>query len=243
MAIRYQLLPYMYTLFYHAHTKGETVMRALAWEFPRNPSLANADRQFMLGPSILVIPVLEQGATSVNGVFPGLIEGEEVWYDWYNNTAVPVPAQANTTINAPLGHIPVYARGGSVFPLQQSALTTRDARNSPWDILVALDKDGSATGNLYLDDGVSVTPNATLHAEFKVENRKLETLIEHGGWVEENNLRNVTIWGVEKANTPIKFNGKAVPPKNVHFDGDKNTLVVSGFDVSAWAGKRWSLEW
>jgi hypothetical protein len=34
-------------------------------------------------------------------------EGEEVWYDWYNNTAVPVPAQANTTINAPLGHIPV----------------------------------------------------------------------------------------------------------------------------------------
>ncbi|KAJ5053505.1 hypothetical protein NUH16_010577 [Penicillium rubens] len=243
MAIRYQLLPYMYTLFYHAHKKGETVMRALAWEFPRNPSLANADRQFMLGPSILVIPVLEQGATSVNGVFPGLIEGEEVWYDWYNNTAVPVPAQANTTINAPLGHIPVYARGGSVFPLQQSALTTRDARNSPWDILVALDKDGSATGNLYLDDGVSVTPNATLHAEFKVENRKLETLIEHGGWVEENNLRNVTIWGVEKANTPIKFNGKAVPPKNVHFDGDKNTLVVSGFDVSAWAGKRWSLEW
>jgi alpha-glucosidase len=33
MSIRYQLLPYIYTLFYHAHIHAETVMRALAWEF------------------------------------------------------------------------------------------------------------------------------------------------------------------------------------------------------------------
>ena len=32
MAVRYSLLGYMYTLFYHAHSQGETVMRALAWE-------------------------------------------------------------------------------------------------------------------------------------------------------------------------------------------------------------------
>lgn len=32
MAVRYSLLTYMYTLFYYAHTEGQTVMRALAWE-------------------------------------------------------------------------------------------------------------------------------------------------------------------------------------------------------------------
>lgn len=32
MAIRYSLLPYMYTLFYYASTTGSTVMRALFWE-------------------------------------------------------------------------------------------------------------------------------------------------------------------------------------------------------------------
>lgn len=37
MQIRYALLPYMYTLFYEAHTTGSTVMRALAWEFPNEP--------------------------------------------------------------------------------------------------------------------------------------------------------------------------------------------------------------
>lgn len=34
MSVRYSLLTYMYTLFYHAHTSGETVVRALAWYVP-----------------------------------------------------------------------------------------------------------------------------------------------------------------------------------------------------------------
>ncbi|KAL2812415.1 glycosyl hydrolases family 31-domain-containing protein [Aspergillus granulosus] len=243
MTIRYQLLPYLYTLFYHAHTAGHTVMRALPWEFPNYPTLASADRQFLLGPSILVIPVLEPGATSVNGVLPGLIEGHEKWYDWYNQTAVPVPSQANTTIDAPLGHIPVFVRGGSVLSLQQPALTTRDARQSPWDILVALDKDGKASGDLYLDDGESVQPDATLTAEFTVERRKLKVVISQGGWVDGNSLRNITILGVESVGRAVKFNGRPVHRRNVHLDKAKQTLVVSGINVTAWSGDRWTLEW
>lgn len=54
MAIRYSLLPYMYTLFYQAHTTGSTVMRALSWEFTTDPTLAAVDNQFLLGPSLMV---------------------------------------------------------------------------------------------------------------------------------------------------------------------------------------------
>jgi alpha-glucosidase len=103
MEVRFQLLPYIYTLFYYAHTKGDTVMRALAWNFPNDPSLTAADRQFFLGDSILVTPVLEQGATSVDGVFPGIMDGAEVYYDWYTQSPVAKPVTANSTIQAPLG--------------------------------------------------------------------------------------------------------------------------------------------
>ena len=48
-------------------------MRALSWEFPSEPRLAAADRQFMLGPSLLITSVLEQGADTVKGVFPGIV--------------------------------------------------------------------------------------------------------------------------------------------------------------------------
>ena len=48
-------------------------------------------------------PVLDQGATSVNGVFPGIMDGSEVYYDWYTQSRVAKPCTANSTIDAPLG--------------------------------------------------------------------------------------------------------------------------------------------
>lgn len=39
IAVRYSLLNYIYTLFYYAHTEGDTVLRALAWEFPNDETL------------------------------------------------------------------------------------------------------------------------------------------------------------------------------------------------------------
>lgn len=162
MAIRYALLPYIYTTFAEAHATGSTVMRALAWEFPAEPWLADADRQFLLGGAVLVTPVLVQGATTVDGVFPGVGDGATVWYDWYSRAAVAGVARGqNVTIDAPLGHIPVYIRGGRVVPTQEPGLTTGASRRNPWGLLVALDLTGGAGGMLYLDDGESVTPNAT----------------------------------------------------------------------------------
>lgn len=101
MSIRYSLLPYMYTLFYQAHTQAETVMRALAWEFPNDASLAAVETQFMLGPDLLITPVLEPLVTSVKGVFPGIADGT-IWYDWYTLQPVAVAAQQNLTLDAPL---------------------------------------------------------------------------------------------------------------------------------------------
>lgn len=161
MRIRYALLPYMYTTLHLSHTTGSTTMRALAWEFPDEPWLAAADRQFLLGDAILVTPCLVQGATSVDGVFPG-IGTDVVWYDWYNQTVVSgVSAGQNVTIDAPLGHIPVYVRGGRVVPMQEPGQTTAEVRASPWSLLVALNTKGEASGGLYLDDGESLVPEAT----------------------------------------------------------------------------------
>lgn len=160
MNIRYSLLTYMYTLFYYAHTQGDTVMRALQWEFPNDASLRSVDNQFMLGPSLLVTPVLEPNVESVKGVFPGIAEGTK-WYDWY--TLQPVEAQSgeNVTLDAPLTHINVHVKGGSILPLQAPGNTTTTTRGNPYSLLVAPDVDGYASGSLYLDDGYSLEPNAT----------------------------------------------------------------------------------
>ena len=100
----------------------------------------------------------------MNGVFPGSGKGE-IYYDWYNQSAISSFPGENKTIDAPLGHIPVYVRGGYVIPTQEMAMTTRDARNTNWGVLVALGLQGTASGSLYLDDGESLIPNATLYVE------------------------------------------------------------------------------
>ncbi|KAI0384220.1 glycoside hydrolase family 31 protein [Hypomontagnella monticulosa] len=241
MKIRYALLPYLYTTFYLSHSTGSTTMRALAWEFPDEPWLANADRQFLLGDAIMVTPCLVQGASTVDGVFPGVGSGT-LWYDWYNQTAVTgVTAGQNVTIDAPLGHIPVYVRGGKVVPLQEPGLTTAAVRASPWSVLVALDKDGCANGGLYLDDGESLAPNATIWIDFNVHNSSLKATPK-GGFVDTNALANVTIMGVQGAVSEVTLNGKAVP-SNIWSSQESDTVLkITGLD-SLTKGGAWEDEW
>ncbi|KAF2839462.1 glycoside hydrolase family 31 protein [Patellaria atrata CBS 101060] len=240
MSIRYSLLPYMYTLFHLASTTGSTVMRALSWEFPNDPSLAGADRQFLLGPSLLITPVLNPGDTTVNGVFPGSGKGE-VWYDWYSQTAVQAAAGENKTIDAPLGHIPVFVRGGAVLPMQAPGYTTRQCRQNPWNLIVALSLQETASGQIYIDDGESLTANSTLWVELATEGGALYATAR-GEWVEEPPLANVTVLGVDEFSGNVTFNGNAVNGDSVSWNETSGVLAVTGLEVMTGEGA-WSADW
>jgi alpha-glucosidase len=242
MAIRYSLLPYIYTLFHSAHTEGSTVMRALAWEFPNDPQLATVDTQFLLGPSILVTPVLEPQVATVNGIFPGIASGE-VWYDWYTQTKVVAQAGVNTSIPAPLGHIPVFVRGGSVLPTQEPGYTTTESRNNPWGLIVALSATGTAEGSLYVDDGESIEPEQMLSVTFQVKDGALEAAVD-GGYQDKNAMGSVTIMGVGSVGD-VTLNGEPVGEGNAKFDAETKILKVTLNDVTsggAWQGA-WTLSW
>jgi alpha-glucosidase len=261
--IRYLLLPYIYTLFYQAHTTGSTVMRHVAWEFPNYPTLANVDTQFMLGPSLMIVPVLAQGATTVGGIFPGMNAGE-VWYDWYNQSVIAAQTSPNITIDAPLGHIPVYIRGGSILPTQQAGLTTAASRKNPWGLLVALSMDNSAMGSLYVDDGESLNPNATLSVEvsfpFYIDFvlRSLETntaqfqattstltATPSGTYNETIALANVTIMGVTAKPSSVSFAGSNLA-NGWSYNSTSKVLAVTQLDgytkSGAWSAP-WTLKW
>lgn len=244
MKIRYSILPYFYTLFHQAHTTGSTVMRALAWEFPNDPSLAAVDTQFLVGPSVMVVPVLEPQADTVKGVFPGVGNGE-VWYDWYTQTAVDAKPGINTTISAPLSHIPVFVRGGSILPMQEPALTTRDARRTPWSLLAALSSNGTAAGQLYLDDGESLRPDDTLEVIFKATHSSVRATAR-GTWKEDNPLANVTLLGVAEKPTTVTVNDQPVPDSSVRYNATSQVLSVGGLQDytanGAW-DQDWELKW
>ena len=66
LSLRYELLPYYYTLFYKASrpvtaTPSATVTRPLFFEFPDDLRTHYIDSQFMVGNALLISPIMEEG--------------------------------------------------------------------------------------------------------------------------------------------------------------------------------------
>lgn len=71
LALRYQLLPHMYTAFQKSHAQGTPVARPLFYHWPEDEEAHRADGQFLLGNNILVTPVLtEVGVLSAFAAHP-----------------------------------------------------------------------------------------------------------------------------------------------------------------------------
>ncbi|TKA83915.1 hypothetical protein B0A55_00179 [Friedmanniomyces simplex] len=220
---------------------GDTVMRALAWEFPNDPSLAGTFSQFMLGPSLLVTPVLIPNVDTVNGTFPGIGEGTN-WYDWYTLQPVVAQAHENVTLSAPLEHINVHVRGGAILPLQAPAYTTAETRANPYSLVVALDQSGQASGSLYLDDGESLVQNATKLVQFSYTDNCLSTTI-NGTYHAAPPLANVTIAGATSLPKSLSLTiaGQPCEVSDVVLDYSAGVLYVRGIEQftpsGAWEGE------
>ncbi|CAI9633455.1 unnamed protein product [Alternaria burnsii] len=234
MDVRFRLLPYQYTLFHAAHKRGETVLRALSWNFPEDESLKSVDNQFMLGPSILITPVLAPLLRVSQGVFPGAPHTR--WYDWYTLKEVHAQPGQNVTLDAPLEHIPVHMRGGSIIASQKPGNTTKTTRMNPWSILVALDGKREAEGELYLDDGVSQQPTDIKEIKFSFANATLSTSIT-GSYQDTNALANITIAGwfqdnslAECSTIKIMSGGRNVDSGNVKIASDNGAMHVTGLE-------------
>jgi alpha 1,3-glucosidase len=153
---RYRLLPYLYSLFLHANATGAPVMRPLWWEFPGVAGLEEEEALFMLGPAVLVAPVLAAGEEAVRAVLPG---GGR-WYDGADGAAVAGAAAlagAAFNVSAPLdAGARHWLRGGAALALRERARrSSAAAARDPLTLVLALDAAGAAAGDLYLDDGAS----------------------------------------------------------------------------------------
>uniref|UniRef100_A0A0D9WT76 alpha-glucosidase n=1 Tax=Leersia perrieri TaxID=77586 RepID=A0A0D9WT76_9ORYZ len=151
LGLRYRLLPYFYTLMHEAHATGAPIARPLFFSYAGDAETHGIDTQFLIGRGVLVSPVLEPGATTVTGYFPA---GR--WFSLYDfSLAVAGNSGRRVTLAAPADTVNVHVAGGNIVPMQQPELTSTRARLSVFHLAVALAGDGTADGELFLDDGES----------------------------------------------------------------------------------------
>ncbi|GMA29287.1 alpha-xylosidase [Arenivirga flava] len=107
--LKHQLMPYLHAAGLEAHRTGTPIMRPMQLAFPGDPAVAYLDRQYLLGPDLLVAPVM-----SADGeVELYLPDGR--WTDWWTGEVVEGGRWRRETHG--FDTVPLYVREGAVLPL------------------------------------------------------------------------------------------------------------------------------
>jgi alpha-glucosidase/alpha-D-xyloside xylohydrolase len=107
--LRYQLLPYNYTLTWEARETGMPMMRSMWLHYPKDRKASAIRDQYLWGRDMLIAPVHQKGATSREVYLP-----EGTWYDWWTGKAVE--GGKTVTRQVDLSCMPIYGRDHSVRP-------------------------------------------------------------------------------------------------------------------------------
>ncbi|NXH48843.1 LYAG glucosidase, partial [Dicaeum eximium] len=232
---RYSLLPFLYTLFHRAHLQGDTVARPLFFEFPWDVATWELDRQFLWGRSLLVTPVLEPGVHSVTGYVP-----QGTWFDFYTGSSVNSSGEM-LKMSAPLEHLNLHIREGSVLPTQKPGTTTEVTRGNPLHLIVALSSHATAWGDLFWDDGESLDTFEKGNYSYVVfnvtQNIFTSTVLHASTEATKVTVGTLSIFGVQKPPSKVLLNGQEKPFSYL----DNQVLNVS--DLGMRLSQGFSLQW
>jgi alpha-glucosidase len=109
---RYALLPYIYDAFYFHQSTGLPLIRPLAMDYPLDKDLLDDGSEFLYGDSLLVAPVTSSGVNSRSVSFPSSCR----YYDFFHMEN-SYSGGSVVAIKMPLGDCGVYAKAGSIIPL------------------------------------------------------------------------------------------------------------------------------
>jgi len=224
--LRYNLLPYNYTLAFENNQTGKPLMRPVFFEEPENQEqLINAST-YLWGNDFLVTPIVNPGVKEKEVYFPK----DNVWFDFY--TDEKVKGGQTKSIATKKNSIPTYIRAGAFIPMGKLVQSTDYYSANNLDIHYYHDVSiEESKRQLYNDDGL--TPNAFEKGEyellkFKAEIQKkwleIDFEAETGEKFKENTKQiNLIVHSINNQPKKIKINGKRVAIK---WDSSKNIVII-----------------
>lgn len=161
--LRYQLLPYNYTLAFENNQKGTPLMRPLFFEEPENTNLSSVAETYFWGNDFLVSPITKAGITEQEIYFPK----SSNWFDFY--TSKKHTAGSTEKVAVVEDYIPIFVRGGAFIPMIETIQSTQDYSTENLQLHYFYDRSvAQSSGNLYDDNGV--TPRAFEKGHYEILN-------------------------------------------------------------------------
>lgn len=144
--LRYQLIPYFYSLMYQAHIAGTSILQPLCSKFQNDTACYDEAENFMVGEALFVANVLEKGAESRRIYFP---KGA-YFYDFVTRKCY----EGGQVIEIPvsLESIPMFLPSGAILPMTKKVCHNMfEEKITDLHLICVPDKEN--TFELYEDDG------------------------------------------------------------------------------------------
>ncbi|KAJ9098154.1 hypothetical protein QFC21_004483 [Naganishia friedmannii] len=223
--LRYTMLPIWYTAFHEASLTGTPTMRPQYVVFPKDEKGFAVDDQYYVGGSGLLVKPVTAPAVESSEVY---LSDNQPYYNYFNHHMYPASTKRrHVTVPAPLESFPLLVQGGNVLPVRTrarraSTLMWRD----PFTLVIALGREGTAEGELYLDDGesfgyqkgeyvwrgfkaVSTTGETTVTSFSKSQENSIDVStvsVNDNAWankVSDVRVEKVVVLGMQKAPTKV----------------------------------------
>ena len=224
--LRYDMLPYNYSLAFENALYGTPLMRPVAMAYGESDWFENAD-SYLWGDGLLVSPVTSANQT----VWPTKLP-EGVWFDFFSDTKY----QGDQTVNYPLSqdNFPVWVKAGSFMPMADGLSRTEqfDARK----IEMHYWHDNSVNSSSYTyyeDDGKNpasvkkgLYTKLLLNASVDDKAALTLTLDSEGSYIGMPKQRDITyvVHGLSEKPQSVSLDGRSVP---VMWDEKGKTLSLA----------------
>ncbi len=224
--LRYDMLPYNYSLAFENALYGTPLMRPLAMTYGESDWFENAD-SYLWGDGLLVSPVTSANQTEWPTLLP-----EGVWFDFFSDTKY----QGGQTVNYPLSqdNFPVWVKAGSFMPMADGLSRTEqfDARK----IEMHYWHDNSVNSSSYTyyeDDGKNpasvkkgLYTKLQLSASVDEKAALTLTLDSEGSYIGMPKQRDITyiVHGLSEKPQSVSIDGRSVP---VMWDEKGKTLSLA----------------
>lgn len=228
--LRYQFLPYIYTLFREHERSGEPVMRPLWYEYPADKLTYLVNDEFMLGSDVLVAPVVKEGMRT-RGIY--LPVGAE-WIDWW--TGEKLESGKLHYLKTPLDRLPIFVRVGAVIPTQGVVQHTGEMPSAPitLNVIAGIKPGVTETGKLFQDAGDGYGYYLKNYREITVGHRQGRLTIDRTGDFNGQRIRYIQAIGVGAKPREMTADGRkldmdlnpATKRLRVEINGDEKEILL-----------------
>lgn len=226
--LRYQLLPYLYTMFYKYSKEGSPMIKPLVYFDQNDHQTHFRTDEFIFGEQILVCPVQEPNAQGRRMYIP-----RGIWYDYWTDEVIP--GGMEKWVVADIDKMPLFVLAGAIIPKYpvQQYVGELDIKEL---LLEVYYKDGVESSNVYEDaqDGYDYKKGRYSLRNFKLKGKENELIIQQfkdGEFITSYETFKFNFHGLPFKIKEVLVDNEMVDLNAVQLNGNNNIRIGKDFTV------------